>query len=76
LTRVLVEGGEAVAGAFVGRNLVDRLEVFRSGLVLGAGSRSAIGALNLASLAGAPRFARLDGDNLGEDRVETWGRRD
>jgi diaminohydroxyphosphoribosylaminopyrimidine deaminase/5-amino-6-(5-phosphoribosylamino)uracil reductase len=76
LTRVLVEGGAAVAGAFVGRNLVDRLEVFRSGLVLGAGSRSAIGALNLASLAGAPRFARLDGDNLGEDRVETWGRRD
>jgi diaminohydroxyphosphoribosylaminopyrimidine deaminase/5-amino-6-(5-phosphoribosylamino)uracil reductase len=76
LTRVLVEGGAAVAGAFVARNLVDRLEVFRSGLVLGAGSRSAIGALNLASLADAPRFARLDGDNLGEDRVETWGRRD
>jgi diaminohydroxyphosphoribosylaminopyrimidine deaminase/5-amino-6-(5-phosphoribosylamino)uracil reductase len=76
LTRVLVEGGAAVAGAFVARNLVDRLEVFRSGLVLGAGSRSAIGALGLASLAAAPRFARVDGDNLGDDRVETWVRRD
>lgn len=76
LTRVLIEGGSAVASAFVARNLVDRLEVFRSGLVLGAGSRSAIGALDLASLAAAPRFAPLDGDKLGDDRVETWGRRD
>jgi len=72
LTRVLIEGGGAVAANFIAANLVDRIEVFRSGLVLGAEARAAVGELSPASIAAAPRFRTALAHVLGEDLAEGW----
>src|SRR5205823_10459810 len=57
LTRVLIEGGGAVAAAFLKVNLVDRLSLYHGGRALGADGRPAVGALGLRELDFAPRFS-------------------
>jgi diaminohydroxyphosphoribosylaminopyrimidine deaminase/5-amino-6-(5-phosphoribosylamino)uracil reductase len=74
LTRVLVEGGGEVAAALLAGNLVDRLTVYRSGLVLGGDSRSAIGHLGLEKVGSAPRFSLVSTRRVGADAVESWRR--
>jgi diaminohydroxyphosphoribosylaminopyrimidine deaminase/5-amino-6-(5-phosphoribosylamino)uracil reductase len=74
LTRVLVEGGGAVAAAFFKANLVDRLNLYRGGLVLGGDGRSAVGPLELDRLDFAPRFRLLSARSLADDTLETWTR--
>ncbi len=56
LTRVLIEGGGEVAAAFLKADLVDRVTSYQAGLLLGADSRSAVGALALQRLDFAPRL--------------------
>jgi len=56
LTRVLCEGGGAVAGSLIAAGYVDRLIAFGAGLVIGAEGRPNFGALGLERLAQAPRF--------------------
>jgi diaminohydroxyphosphoribosylaminopyrimidine deaminase/5-amino-6-(5-phosphoribosylamino)uracil reductase len=41
ITRLLVEGGATVEGAFLAQGLADRLEIFRSPVVVGEGGRAA-----------------------------------
>lgn len=69
VTRVLVEGGAAVATAFLRERLVDRLYLFDAPLLLGSDGRAAVEALALRTLADAPRWRRVEERALGPDRL-------
>jgi diaminohydroxyphosphoribosylaminopyrimidine deaminase/5-amino-6-(5-phosphoribosylamino)uracil reductase len=72
LTRVLVEGGGTIAATFLQAGLVDRLSVYRGGLLMGADSRSAVADLGLDGLDFAPRFSLVSTRVVGGDTLETW----
>ncbi len=74
LTRVLIEGGGQVASAFLKAGLVDCIQSYRAGLVLGADGRSAIGELGFDRLDFAPRFRLVSARTLQGDTVESWER--
>jgi diaminohydroxyphosphoribosylaminopyrimidine deaminase/5-amino-6-(5-phosphoribosylamino)uracil reductase len=74
LMRVLIEGGGELAATFLGAGLIDRLSVYRAGLVLGADGRSAVAALGLEKLGFAPRFSLVSARIVGGDTVESWRR--
>ena len=74
ITRVLIEGGGAVAAAFLGANLVDRLSLYRGGLMLCGDGRSAVGPWALERLDFAPRFRLVSARSLAGDMLETWTR--
>ncbi len=56
LTRVFCEGGGQLAAALLSADLVDELQVFTAGKVLGAEGQPGIGALGVDSLDEAPNF--------------------
>jgi diaminohydroxyphosphoribosylaminopyrimidine deaminase/5-amino-6-(5-phosphoribosylamino)uracil reductase len=72
LTRLLVEGGSAVATAFLAAGLVDRLAWFRAGGVMGGDGLPVFGPLGLAALAEMSRFARQGIEVLGDDVLESY----
>jgi diaminohydroxyphosphoribosylaminopyrimidine deaminase/5-amino-6-(5-phosphoribosylamino)uracil reductase len=74
LTRVLVEGGGQVAASFLKAGLVDRISLYRAGLVLGGDGRSAVGELGFNRLDFAPRFRLVSARSRAGDMVETWAR--
>ncbi|MBI3504745.1 MAG: bifunctional diaminohydroxyphosphoribosylaminopyrimidine deaminase/5-amino-6-(5-phosphoribosylamino)uracil reductase RibD [Proteobacteria bacterium] len=74
LTRVLLEGGAHLAGAFLQAGLVDRLARFGAGLALGGDGVPALAAFGVDRLADAPRFSRLEQVECGDDVLETWTR--
>jgi len=74
LTRVLIEGGGQVAGAFLRAGLVDRVSAYQAGLMLGADGRSAVADLALQKLGFAPRFRLVSSRPVGGDMLETWHR--
>jgi diaminohydroxyphosphoribosylaminopyrimidine deaminase/5-amino-6-(5-phosphoribosylamino)uracil reductase len=71
-TRVLCEGGGALAAALLGARLVDRLALFTGGVALGAEGRPALGALGLSALDEAPRFRLRETRSLGADSLQLW----
>ena len=75
INSVLVEGGAAVAAAFLKADAVDTLALFRAPVAIGGDGRAALDGLSVADLDGAPRF-RSDGiECLGADTLETLRRR-
>jgi diaminohydroxyphosphoribosylaminopyrimidine deaminase/5-amino-6-(5-phosphoribosylamino)uracil reductase len=76
LTRLLVEGGGALAASLLRAGLVDRLVWMRAPLALGDDAIPAIAALELADLAAAPRFDLVSGECAGGDLIEVYRRRD
>lgn len=74
LTSVLVEGGGTIAATFLKAGLVDRLSVYRGGLLMGRDSRSAVAELGLEGLDFAPRFSLVSTRVVGGDTLETWRR--
>ena len=74
LTRILLEGGAHLAGAFLRANLVDRLARFSAGMALGGDGVPAVAAFGIDRLADAPRFSLLETAVCGQDVLETWGR--
>ena len=72
LTRVLCEGGGALAASLLQAGLVDRLAVFQAGLALGAEGRPALGALGLDALAEATRFRLDELRPVGGDVLTIW----
>jgi diaminohydroxyphosphoribosylaminopyrimidine deaminase/5-amino-6-(5-phosphoribosylamino)uracil reductase len=74
LTRVLAEGGGALAASLIAAGLVDRLVWFRAPVVLGAEGVPAVAGLDLARLADAYGFARRSASTLGPDLMETYAR--
>lgn len=74
LERLFVEGGGQVAASFLRCGLVDRLEWFRSPILIGAEGRPGVGGLAIASLAQARRFRRTEVRPLGDDLWERYER--
>ncbi|MCF6273550.1 MAG: bifunctional diaminohydroxyphosphoribosylaminopyrimidine deaminase/5-amino-6-(5-phosphoribosylamino)uracil reductase RibD [Rhodobacteraceae bacterium] len=72
LTRILVEGGGKLAASLIKAGLVDQLEVFHAGLLLGAGSTPALGVLCGSALDDFPRFKLLESRTLGNDTLTVW----
>ena len=74
VTRVLVEGGAALAAALLGAGLVDRLVWFHAPGVMGAEGWPSAGPLGIAALARMPRFRRVAVAAMGEDVMTEFER--
>ncbi len=71
---ILVEGGAAVASAFLATDLVDRLLLYRAPILIGGG-KPALRDIGLTDLAEAhQRWAHVDARQLGMDRLEVYER--
>lgn len=74
IDHILVEGGAAVASAFLATDLVDRLLLYRAPILIGGG-KPALGDIGLADLTDAHRrWAMVDARQLGMDRIEVYER--
>ncbi|UWR24125.1 bifunctional diaminohydroxyphosphoribosylaminopyrimidine deaminase/5-amino-6-(5-phosphoribosylamino)uracil reductase RibD [Sulfitobacter sp. S190] len=76
LTRVFCEGGSALAASLLQADLVDHLVGFNAGVVIGAEGLPGIGAMGVARLREAPRFALRDTVAIGPDVMHRWVRSD
>lgn len=72
ITRLLVEGGAAIAASLLRARLVDRLSVFQAPILLGGDALPAIGPLSLDRLADAPAFERKAMEVLASDLGATY----
>ena len=72
ITRLLVEGGSALAASLLRANLVDRLALFQAPVVLGSDGLPAIGELAIDRLADAPAFQRKASEVLASDLGTTY----
>jgi diaminohydroxyphosphoribosylaminopyrimidine deaminase/5-amino-6-(5-phosphoribosylamino)uracil reductase len=72
MTRVLCEGGGALASSLLAAGVVDELVVFHAGLALGAEGWPGIGAMGLGALAEAPRFGLVEAGAVGADVMSRW----
>jgi diaminohydroxyphosphoribosylaminopyrimidine deaminase/5-amino-6-(5-phosphoribosylamino)uracil reductase len=71
---ILVEGGAAVASAFLAADLVDRLLLYRAPILIGS-SKHALRDIGLTDLTEAHgRWAIVDARQLGMDRLEVYER--
>jgi len=74
LTRVLCEGGGALAASLMAADLVDQVVGFTAGVMLGADGLPSLGSLDYPALADAPRFALVETRRVGEDVMHSWRR--
>ena len=72
LTRILVEGGSRLAASLIKFGLVDRLEVFHAGVLLGASGIPALGALPFDRLDEHPSLRQIESRVLGNDHLSIW----
>ncbi len=72
ITRLLVEGGSALAASLIRAKLVDRLALFQAPLLLGGDGLPGIGDLTLDRLAHAPAFERKSTEVLASDLGATY----
>lgn len=75
LTGVLVEGGGRLAASLLAADLVDRLAIFRAGVVIGGDGLAAVAGYGVDKLDLARRYARQSLQEIGADALETWTRR-
>ncbi len=74
IDHILVEGGAAVASAFLSADLVDRLLLYRAPVLIGGG-KPALRDIGLTDLADAhQRWTHVDARQLGSDRLEVYER--
>jgi diaminohydroxyphosphoribosylaminopyrimidine deaminase/5-amino-6-(5-phosphoribosylamino)uracil reductase len=72
---VLVEGGAGLAGRLLERSLIDRLIIFRSPIVLGAGALGAFAHAPGVTLADVARLPVLDERSFGDDTMTVYALR-
>lgn len=75
LTRVLVEGGGRLAASLLAADLVDRLAIFRAGVLIGGDGLAAVAGYGVERLDLARRYTRQSLQEIGADALETWARR-
>jgi diaminohydroxyphosphoribosylaminopyrimidine deaminase / 5-amino-6-(5-phosphoribosylamino)uracil reductase len=74
ITRLLVEGGPTVAGAFLTAGLVDEAVLLRSPIEIGPDGIDALEGLPLTALTQSPRLHSRGVENVGSDTVEIFER--
>ncbi|MDR3500391.1 MAG: bifunctional diaminohydroxyphosphoribosylaminopyrimidine deaminase/5-amino-6-(5-phosphoribosylamino)uracil reductase RibD [Parvibaculum sp.] len=72
VTRLLVEGGARLAASLMRARLVDRVEWFRSSIVIGGDGTPAIAALGVDTLAKAPALQLRETLVLGDDTLSSY----
>jgi diaminohydroxyphosphoribosylaminopyrimidine deaminase / 5-amino-6-(5-phosphoribosylamino)uracil reductase len=72
LTRVLVEGGRALATRLLADGLVDRAFWYRAASLIGDDGLAALGALGVEEIGQQVRWRRTDVQAIGEDLLETF----
>ncbi len=75
LTRVLVEGGGAVAAALLKADLIDRIHAYRAPVAIGGDGVPALGSLGLVRVADAPRFELRNTSRVGADVADLYVRK-
>lgn len=74
LTRVFCEGGGMLAASLLDAGLVDQLVVYTAGAAIGAEGTPLLGAMGIAHLENAPRFALDSVRPVGNDIRHIWRR--
>ena len=74
LTRILVEGGAHLSAALLREDLVDRLEWFRAGTVVGGDGVPAAAGFGIEKLIEARAFTRQAARTIGADVAESYRR--
>jgi len=74
VSSLMVEGGGQLAAAFMRAGLVDRIEWFRTPIVLGGDARPCLGGLGLDKLSAAPTYRRTGVREVGLDLWESYER--
>lgn len=72
MTRVLVEAGAGVSGAFVEADVVDEISWFRAPAIMGGDGLMAFAAWGLDAPAQAPRFRHVETLSLDDDVLERY----
>lgn len=72
LTRIFCEGGASLAASLLAARLVDRLEVFQAGKVIGADGISAAAGMGVTALADAAKFELVQTRQIGVDVLTSW----
>lgn len=72
ITRLLVEGGSALAASLIKAKLVDRLAMFQAPVLLGGDSLPSVGDLIVDRLVHAPAFERKTTEVLASDLSATY----
>jgi diaminohydroxyphosphoribosylaminopyrimidine deaminase/5-amino-6-(5-phosphoribosylamino)uracil reductase len=72
MTRVLIEGGPALNASLLNQGMADIVHLYRAPVLLGAGSRSALGTLDRGGLAAAPKLRLIEREQLGPDVLESY----
>ena len=75
ITRVFCEGGGMLAASLLGAGLVDQLVVYSAGTAIGAEGTPMLGAMGVAQLEDAPRFALNGVRPVGNDIRHIWRKR-
>ena len=75
ITRVFCEGGGMLAASLLGAGLVDQLVVYSAGAAIGAEGTPMLGAMGVAQLEDAPRFALDSVRPVGNDIRHIWRKR-
>ena len=75
ITRVFCEGGGMLAASLLGAGLVDQLVVYSAGAAIGAEGTPMLGAMGVAQLEDAPRFALNGVRPVGNDIRHIWRKR-
>ena len=74
LTRVLIEGGAAIAAAFLAAGLIDRIAWFTAPMLLGGAGWQAVAPLPVGALADVPRWSALALERVGTDIFSLYQR--
>jgi len=74
LTRLMAEGGAALAGGLMDADLVDQVSLFQAAHDIGAGGLAALGGHDLDTITDSPRFAAGDQIILAPDTLTTYTR--
>ena len=72
MTRVLVEGGPALNASLLNQGVADIVHLYRAPILLGEGSRSALGSLDRGGLGAAPKLRLTAREQLGPDVLESY----
>ncbi|WP_458791018.1 bifunctional diaminohydroxyphosphoribosylaminopyrimidine deaminase/5-amino-6-(5-phosphoribosylamino)uracil reductase RibD [Yoonia sp. MH D7] len=72
LTRVLCEGGGALAASLIKAGLVDELVIFQGPKLIGGDGLSGVGVLGVQVLADAPQMTLISQRQIGGDVMQRW----
>ncbi|MEL6641102.1 MAG: bifunctional diaminohydroxyphosphoribosylaminopyrimidine deaminase/5-amino-6-(5-phosphoribosylamino)uracil reductase RibD [Pseudomonadota bacterium] len=72
ITRVFCEGGSGLAVSLLKAGLVNQLELFQAGKIIGGDGLAALGSLGVDTLADVPVFACVSERKIGPDVWTTW----